>query len=79
MSDTQQDAEHNEIVWTKRVVTIREDGLEGIPNLFKRLFHLPLDTYLSGSYEFQTPIVIGPGESVTLAFPLPLLPIEDDQ
>lgn len=55
-------------VWKRRPMTIREDGWDGVSNIFNRLFHRQLNmvyTVESG------PITLGPGESIEMMFPLP--------
>lgn len=44
-----------------RPLTIREDGWDGVPNIFKRWFGRSLDMCLE--FQFLPPIIIPPGET----------------
>lgn len=74
MSDLKQ-AEFKGGAWTRRPLSIRDDGWDGVANLFRRLFRRPLEMV----WVFESePITLAPGETRAFLFPAPP-PAEDTQ
>lgn len=57
--------------WT--VVDEPADGWQGFLNIFRRLLGKPIRMRRVHTFEFDEPVVILPGQSVTLALPVPPL------
>lgn len=78
MSDLPEQVEFKGHLWTQRTrpLTIREDGWDGVPNLFRRALRLPLQLCVEWTVNLG-PFTLAPGEKREFMFPFPFFP-EDE-